>query len=220
MANVTINTLTELSSEPLGASFIPIWESGATKKVSITNLLSGYLPLSGGTLTVSVSLPNGTAAAPSLYWPSVGIGLYKGAGTSMAFAYNNNAVINFGGTQMRFAVPIEFSSSAFATSDIAFSRASAGVLEIRAGTTAQESRIYGTYTDASNYERLAIRTAAGAYTIAAEASGTGTKRNIVFDGANRGAFIDPPSSGTDGEYEAIFGSILAILESHGLMAGA
>lgn len=49
-----------------------------------------------------------------------------------------------------------------------------GVWAHRAGATAQASRIYRTYTDASNYERLALQTAAGYVELAAETAGTGT----------------------------------------------
>lgn len=44
----------------------------------------------------------------------------------------------------------------------------------RTGTSAQVSRIYRTWTDASNYERLALQTAAGLVELAAETAGTGT----------------------------------------------
>lgn len=49
-----------------------------------------------------------------------------------------------------------------------------GGLEQRGGTTAQTYRLYGTYTDASNYERLSLSTTAGTgATIAVETDGTG-----------------------------------------------
>ena len=50
------------------------------------------------------------------------------------------------------------------------------VLEQRNGTNAQTLRIYGTYTDASNYSRLSINGGTGYIT--AEAAGTGSKPNI------------------------------------------
>jgi len=219
MANVTINTLTELSSEPLGASFIPIWESGATKKVSITNLLSGYLPLSGGTLSGDVNT-SGQIKGTGYY---LNLSAWQHYQDHVAIA-TSGALGAANGAHLAIMSSGHFgwASSGGATSAIGLKllKDADNILAQQRTTNAQEFRIYGTYTDASNYERLALRTAAGDYTIAAEAAGTGTKRNLVFDGANRGAFIDTPSSGTDGDYEAAFGSILAILESHGLMSGA
>jgi hypothetical protein len=218
MANVTINNLTELSSEPLGASFLPIWESGATKKVSVTNLLSGYLPLSGGTITglLKSTWGVGKVSFESQY---TGYGLgFNGNGELVAYINGNAKSVV--GTNLVASGALYLGGFAGNSTDVILFDGGSGILARRNGVTAQEDQIYGTYTDASNYERLSIRTAAGDYTIAAEAAGTGTKRNLVFDGANRGAFIDTPSSGTDGDYEAAFGSILAILESHGLMSGA
>ena len=61
---------------------------------------------------------------------------------------------------------------------------SAGVLAQRSGTTAQTFRLYNTYTDASNYERLGITWASNICTIGLEQAGTGSTRNIVLAGAN------------------------------------
>lgn len=48
------------------------------------------------------------------------------------------------------------------------------------GTNAQAKRIYGTYTDASNYRRLAITsTTAGVFSITAEGAGTGASGNVL-----------------------------------------
>lgn len=40
MADKTIDDLTALGAAPAGGSYVPVWESGATKKVSVTNLLT------------------------------------------------------------------------------------------------------------------------------------------------------------------------------------
>ena len=63
------------------------------------------------------------------------------------------------------------------------------LLEQRNGTSSQSFAIYGTYTDASNYERLRIYydPSGTAFTIAADRAGTGTARSIqlVTNGAPR-----------------------------------
>lgn len=57
---------------------------------------------------------------------------------------------------------------------IAIRADAAGVLAQRFGTTAQTFRVYGTFTDTSNYERMALKTNAGASVeILAETAGTG-----------------------------------------------
>jgi hypothetical protein len=49
----------------------------------------------------------------------------------------------------------------------------AGILAQRNGTDAQTFRVYGTYTDASNYVRAALSSTSTAVTLAAETDGTG-----------------------------------------------
>ena len=52
MADKTINDLTDIAAAPAGASFVPVWESGATKKVSVTNLLTN----AGGGIEFSTAI--------------------------------------------------------------------------------------------------------------------------------------------------------------------
>lgn len=61
---------------------------------------------------------------------------------------------------------------------------SAGVLAQRAGTTAQTFRLYNTYTDASNYERLGINWASNICTIGVEQAGTGVPRVLNVNANN------------------------------------
>lgn len=71
------------------------------------------------------------------------------------------------------------------TADTILSRDTANTLAQRNGTTAQTSRIYETYTDASNYSRLSISAPSGGpITFASEAAGTGTARGFQFTGGN------------------------------------
>lgn len=56
----------------------------------------------------------------------------------------------------------------------------ANTLAQRNSTNAQTSRLYGTYTDASNYRRLAISsTTGGTFAIAPEGAGTGASGNVL-----------------------------------------
>lgn len=84
------------------------------------------------------------------------------------------------------------------------------VLAQRNGTAAQTYRVYETYTDASNYSRGYIKASSTSVEVGSEAAGTGTKRNIVLNGANRAAYDASPSATT----------IRDILISHGLMAAS
>lgn len=75
-------------------------------------------------------------------------------------------------------------------SDVSLNRDAADVLAQRRTTNVQIDRLYGTFTDSSNYERLARTTAAGDYLISPEAAGTGTLRGlqVVASGGRLGFY--------------------------------
>ena len=80
------------------------------------------------------------------------------------------------GVYVNSGAPIGFSSgtASWSTSvDTLLFRDAAGNLAQRNGTNAQTFRVYGTYTDASNYVRLALSSSSTAVTLAAETAGTG-----------------------------------------------
>ncbi|MHA2401447.1 MAG: hypothetical protein ACYSYU_00025 [Planctomycetota bacterium] len=62
----------------------------------------------------------------------------------------------------------------------------ANILAMRNGANANELRIYNTYTDASNYERLEVKWDTNEAFVSAAYNGTGSARNVVV-GADRGA---------------------------------
>jgi hypothetical protein len=94
--------------------------------------------------------------------------------------------------------------------DLNLLRDDADILAQYRGTNAQTYRIYNTYTDASNYERLSIAWSANVMTIGTEAAGTGTQRNLVFSSANQSAYIASPTAA----------EIRDILISFGFMAAS
>jgi hypothetical protein len=67
--------------------------------------------------------------------------------------------------------------------DVLLARDAPGILAQRNGTTAQAFRVYNTYTDASNYERLNIQWSGNAMRIFPSAAGSGTPR-IVYLGSD------------------------------------
>lgn len=81
---------------------------------------------------------------------------------------------------------IGFSSSTTdatnANGDTKLCRDAAGIFAQRNGTNAQTFRLYNTYTDASNYERLAIGWAANVVSIKPENAGTGAARVLHISG--------------------------------------
>jgi len=66
------------------------------------------------------------------------------------------------------------------TADTYLTRDAANTLALRNGTNAQTSRIYGTFTDASNGRRLDITsTTGGVFTLTATGNGTGATGNLL-----------------------------------------
>ena len=68
--------------------------------------------------------------------------------------------------------------------DLLLYRDAADTLAQRRSTNAQTFRVYNTYTDASNYERLGITWASNICTIGVAQAGTGSVRSLVIAGAN------------------------------------
>lgn len=79
-----------------------------------------------------------------------------------------------------------------------------------AALTSAKVNAYNAFTDASNYERAILGWSSNVLTIGTEAAGTGTRRNVKLDGANRAAYDAAPSTTV----------IRDILISHGLMAAS
>ncbi len=68
------------------------------------------------------------------------------------------------------------------TPDVIMARDAAATIAQRNGTNAQTFRLYNTYTDASNYERLGINWGSNIVSIKPEAAGTGTVRVLHISG--------------------------------------
>jgi hypothetical protein len=158
--------------------------------------------IAGGTLTLNSSGFAYGAGAAAAHRTALGLG----TGDSPTFAgatLNGNIVFPLGlelrpngantldffsGSQIR----MRYSSGALALSNqLAFGAAVVGAETIllrdaahtlaqRNGLNAQESRIYGTYTDGSNYRRLALKmSTAGVAEIVAEGLGSGSTGNRI-----------------------------------------
>lgn len=118
------------------------------------------------------------------------IRMAKAAGTVLKFDLANERVDLYaaGETEPRTRLSkgaLEFGPGGASSLDIGIVRAGAGVLDQRAGTTPQALRIYNTYTDDVNFERLGIYWSANICTIATLGAGAGAQRDLQIgtDGA-------------------------------------
>lgn len=98
--------------------------------------------------------------------------------------------INANGVQVASTFSIGFTDGAVAgAKDTFMFRDAANVFAQRNTTTAQTFRLYRTFTNSTNYERLALQTAAGQMILAAETQGTGTDNlDLVVTPAGTGLF--------------------------------
>jgi hypothetical protein len=101
-------------------------------------------------------------------------------GTSVSFDLNGsigNIIANNAGS---FSFSNSASAGSIVNADLSIFRDAADTLAQRRGVNAQTSRIYGTFTDASNYRRVAISvTTGGVASIKPEGAGTGASGNVL-----------------------------------------
>jgi hypothetical protein len=140
-------------------------------------------------------------AGSSDYWlvmkgANVAIKLRSGAETSDRFS------LELGGMRFVSTSSISWASSSSSQStgrDLYIYRDAAATLAQRNSTNAQTFNLYNTYTDASNYERLAISWGSNIVSIKPENAGTGSARVLHISGlptSNPGAGILWNNGGT------------------------
>jgi hypothetical protein len=116
-------------------------------------------------------------------------GRLTGSGTSANIYFSSSPRVYIGppegGISLASDARIQFTNSTDPTlgEEIALLRDGAtGTLAQRWSTTSQTFRIYNTFTDASNYERLGINWGSNIVSIKPEAAGTGTVRVLHISG--------------------------------------
>lgn len=120
-----------------------------------------------------------------------GSAVYNQGGTGGAFNYNTGGEV---AAATRFALPV-------VSPDVMFYRDAAATLALRNSTNAQTFRVYRSYTDGSNYSRLAATWNTSTALLMAEGAGTGTDGNVAFNdaalatGATLGYIMVPSAAG-------------------------
>ena len=225
MADAKLTALTAASALA-AADLFYVSQSAASRKATGTQLLAlvgtTYVPLAGGTMTGALTLPAGTVSAPSLLFTgsAATTGIYSHAPNTVAISilgtrrlymddvggvvFTNTSFTSgglfttAGNIRIADASTLGWSSTVdpTATQDVILRRDAAATLAQRNGTTQQIFRLYNTYTDASNYERLTLTGVAGtSVNITAETLGTGGDNlDIVLTPAGTGSVKFPGSS--------------------------
>jgi hypothetical protein len=184
-----LQTITQASANAgiLASTGYSLTGSDATSMVD----LSGSTNTTGNFVGFKLSIANTASGANANLFQI----LAGAAGTTNAFsinASNGNTYITVGantflqgngGTNFSiYGASTDSRASVFSQDQIAIGgptvgvnlvRDAADVLALRRDTTAQTSRVYGTYTDASNYVRASLAATSTLVTLAAETAGTG-----------------------------------------------
>ena len=163
-------------------------------QLELGTTVSPYTPTTTAAITTAnnINVPSGrilvasgSLAAPAFAFaaaPSNGWYLADAPSNDSRFASNGSDQFRItpGAIILNSVVPFQWGSSGASTADTSLYRDGAGILAQRLGATAQTLRVYNTFTDASNYERLTFGWSSNTATIGVESSGTGIQRNIAF----------------------------------------
>ena len=138
----------------------------------------------GGIITTPILAPAGSVGAPAYSFS----------------AETNSGLFRYGASDLRMSVSGAFVAAFvnggiytpllvldIANGDVKLQRDAANTLALRNSTNAQTFNWYYSYTDASNYQRGALKTSASGIEIAAETAGSGADNlNIVLNPAGGG----------------------------------
>lgn len=139
--------------------------------------------------------PDGSIAAPgAAFAAEPGTGFFRAGTGQLGYAVGGTYRMNFSGNAliMRPSHQLAWASGDPTSADLALARDAANALAQRNGVNAQAFRLYNTFTDASNYERMALGWAGNIFSIAMEGAGTGsTSRNIRLDAQSTQIDVTP-----------------------------
>lgn len=192
-------TLPVIFHQPTGTTAGTTWSSGANRGTIFgANEASGYLGnfvdfRIAGVSKFEINNEGGFVAAGDFWQKSASI-YFKFIGADIL--YNPGFLCGIAG--------LGICANTGSVPDVLLVRGAADQLAQRRGTNPQNYQLFGTYTDASNYERLTIRgQAAAAFQILTEKAGTGVARALEF--------------GTDGtarwSIDATGGHLLAVVDA-------
>lgn len=183
----TVDSARDLNFALLGVNYWRITSGGAHLLAATDNLVD--LGASGANRPRSLYwgtqalAPDGSVGTPSIAFASeTNTGFYKitasAMGTVLAgvlFQYfdGSGPSINASGSASGYRL-----GATAAAPDVVLGRDASDVFAQRRGTAAQVFRIYNTFTDAVNYERMALGWTANEFFLQTQQAGTGTSRSL------------------------------------------
>ena len=178
-------------------STVERWLGGAAG----TTVLASLSSIGGLTLADILTLPVGSAAAPSLrFATSATSGFYQPAGNQVWYSANSAAQFRMLQNEIHLRSSLYLgwtSGEPDGTFDLALTRDAANTLAQRNGTASQAFNLYKTWTDASNYERLALAYNGDHYWIKTEEAGTGVSRHMYIGPSGSGSFLSFVAGGSN-----------------------
>lgn len=163
-------------------------------KANVTNTASNAASLLldlqvGGTSQLSVARDGKLVLVNSQNYLTNSGGWLEISGSNGIYIFSTaNAAFRTSGFSVSSSATISFTSgNAIGTADTILARDAANALALRNGTNAQTYRVYGTFTDSSNYVRAALSASTSSITLAGETAGTGADDiDVIFTPAGTG----------------------------------
>lgn len=151
------------------------WQLNVTDTASNAASLLMDLQVGGSSRFAVSKAGGGTVYINSNNYVEIGSGYIR-----TRFGASNGFDLSYLGLSLGEQSPLLFKQVPNGVTYSALFCTSAGIIEQRNGVDAQTKRLYGTFTDASNYRRLAMAmTTGGVASIAPEGAGTGASGNVL-----------------------------------------
>lgn len=147
------------------ASLLLDLQIGGTSQAKITKAGQLQVANPSGSTVPAFCTTSSTANGISFYSSGTRICLLADSQAAWFVGNGENVIAN--------ARPLVFGSDGSGVGDVYLRRDAANTLALRNSTSAQTFNSYYSYTDASNYQRAAVKTASASIELAAESAGTG-----------------------------------------------
>lgn len=164
------------------------------------------------------TFPLATFANPAIKMGACGIYTEDEGGTGFSMTFKANAGdvmdVRYEGVSVLGDLPLGFNPvNAQPPRTRLYEDGAAYTIGMRNGTNPQSFRVYGTFTDASNYERLNITYDGSQYDIRTQSAGTGTQKKLLIGTAGDASLQFVTQAATRWEVNGSSGHFLAITDN-------